>query len=37
MPTIQQLIRFARKKIVNKTKAPALKICPQSYSSGLNC
>nr|YP_009310750.1 ribosomal protein S12 [Oedocladium carolinianum]AOT84328.1 ribosomal protein S12 [Oedocladium carolinianum]UCS09758.1 ribosomal protein S12 [Oedocladium carolinianum] len=29
MPTIQQLIRFARKKIVNKTKAPALKICPQ--------
>nr|QUO99027.1 ribosomal protein S12 [Oedogonium sp. 260-2_chl] len=29
MPTIQQLIRLARKKIVNKTKAPALKICPQ--------
>jgi small subunit ribosomal protein S12 len=29
MPTIQQLIRFARKKIINKTKAPALKSCPQ--------
>lgn len=29
MPTIQQLIRSARKKIVNKTKAPALKTCPQ--------
>jgi small subunit ribosomal protein S12 len=29
MPTIQQLIRSARKKIFNKTKSPALKACPQ--------
>nr|YP_010733674.1 ribosomal protein S12 [Gayralia brasiliensis]YP_010733748.1 ribosomal protein S12 [Monostroma nitidum]WEG92945.1 ribosomal protein S12 [Gayralia brasiliensis]WEG93019.1 ribosomal protein S12 [Monostroma nitidum] len=29
MPTIRQLINFARKKIVKKTKAPALKACPQ--------
>ena len=29
MPTIQQLIRSARKKILNKTKSPALKACPQ--------
>ena len=29
MPTIQQLIRSARKKIVDKKKAPALKACPQ--------
>ena len=29
MPTIQQLIRSARKKISNKTKSPALKACPQ--------
>lgn len=29
MPTIQQLVRSARKKIVNKTKSPALKACPQ--------
>lgn len=29
MPTIQQLIRFSRKKINNKTKTPALKACPQ--------
>lgn len=29
MPTIQQLIRSARKKITNKTKSPALKSCPQ--------
>lgn len=29
MPTIQQLIRSAREKMVNKTKAPALKACPQ--------
>nr|YP_009538351.1 ribosomal protein S12 [Capsosiphon fulvescens]AWX64040.1 ribosomal protein S12 [Capsosiphon fulvescens]AYV89957.1 ribosomal protein S12 [Capsosiphon fulvescens] len=29
MPTIQQLVRSAREKMINKTKAPALKSCPQ--------
>ena len=29
MPTIQQLIKFARKKMTDKPKAPALKSCPQ--------
>lgn len=29
MPTIQQLVRDARKKIRNKTKSPALMACPQ--------
>jgi small subunit ribosomal protein S12 len=29
MPTIQQLIRDARKKIITKTKSPALVLCPQ--------
>ena len=29
MPTIQQLIRSARKRISKKTKAPALKSCSQ--------
>nr|AKZ21109.1 ribosomal protein S12 [Prasiola crispa] len=29
MPTIQQLIRSARKEISKKTKSPALKSCPQ--------
>ena len=29
MPTIQQLIRFHRKKITPRTKSPALKSCPQ--------
>ena len=29
MPTIQQLIRSARKKISKKTKTPALQFCPQ--------
>lgn len=29
MPTINQLIRHGRKKIVNKTKSPALQSCPQ--------
>ena len=29
MPTIQQLVRLNRKKIVNVTKSPALKACPQ--------
>lgn len=29
MPTIEQLIRFPRKIIQKKTKAPALKFCPQ--------
>ena len=30
MPTINQLVRNARKKKVSKTKAPALKGCPQA-------
>jgi small subunit ribosomal protein S12 len=29
MPTIQQLIRIGRKKLIKKTKSPALKACPQ--------
>ncbi len=29
MPTVQQLIRKSRKKIIKKTKSPALKSCPQ--------
>ena len=29
MPTIQQLVQSARKKIVKKTKSPALQSCPQ--------
>ena len=29
MPTIQQLIRSARKKMTKKTKSPALESCPQ--------
>ncbi len=29
MPTINQLIRFGRTQIKNKTKSPALKSCPQ--------
>ena len=29
MPTIQQLVRSARKAILTKTKSPALKSCPQ--------
>jgi len=29
MPTIQQLMKSARKKISKKTKSPALKSCPQ--------
>jgi small subunit ribosomal protein S12 len=29
MPTIQQLVHSARTKIINKTKSPALKACPQ--------
>jgi len=29
MPTIQQLVKSARKKLSNKTKSPALKACPQ--------
>jgi small subunit ribosomal protein S12 len=29
MPTVQQLIRKPRKKIIKKTKSPALKNCPQ--------
>lgn len=29
MPTISQLVRNGRKKVVNKTKSPALKSCPQ--------
>lgn len=29
MPTIQQLIRLGRKKVVEKSKSPALSECPQ--------
>ena len=29
MPTISQLIRHGRKKVLTKNKAPALKQCPQ--------
>jgi small subunit ribosomal protein S12 len=29
MPTLQQLIRFGRKRFLKKTKVPALKNCPQ--------
>ena len=29
MPTIQQLVRKGRKKLVEKSKAPALDACPQ--------
>lgn len=29
MPTINQLIRKPRKKVIYKTKSPALKACPQ--------
>jgi small subunit ribosomal protein S12 len=29
MPTIQQLVRLNRSKVVNFTKTPALKACPQ--------
>ncbi len=29
MPTIQQLIRLPRKTLIQKTKSPALKNCPQ--------
>jgi small subunit ribosomal protein S12 len=29
MPTINQLVRYGRKKVVDKCKTPALKSCPQ--------
>jgi small subunit ribosomal protein S12 len=29
MPTINQLVRFGREKLVSKTKSPALQSCPQ--------
>ena len=29
MPTINQLVRKGRRKVVNKTKSPALQSCPQ--------
>lgn len=29
MPTISQLVRKGRKRVVNKTKSPALQRCPQ--------
>ena len=29
MPTINQLVRKGRKRIINKTKSPALMKCPQ--------
>jgi len=29
MPTLQQLVRLGRKRLINDTKSPALKRCPQ--------
>lgn len=29
MPTLEQLLRFQRKRTKKKTKSPALKLCPQ--------
>lgn len=29
MPTINQLVRYERKKVMKKTKSPALSCCPQ--------
>ncbi len=29
MPTISQLVRNGREKVFNRTKSPALKMCPQ--------
>nr|YP_009532711.1 ribosomal protein S12 [Pedobesia claviformis]AYC65313.1 ribosomal protein S12 [Pedobesia claviformis] len=29
MPTLQQLVRRSRQKVINKTKSPALQSCPQ--------
>lgn len=29
MPTVEQLIRFKREKVLGKNKSPALKKCPQ--------
>jgi small subunit ribosomal protein S12 len=29
MPTLEQLLRFQRKRTLKKTKSPALKFCPQ--------
>ncbi len=29
MPTIAQLVKHGRKRVLNKTKSPALKNCPQ--------
>ncbi|MEK7271804.1 MAG: 30S ribosomal protein S12 [Nitrospirota bacterium] len=29
MPTIAQLVKNGRKKMLNRTKSPALKMCPQ--------
>lgn len=29
MPTVQQLVRFRRKKVNRKIKTPALRFCPQ--------
>ncbi|MBI5142769.1 MAG: 30S ribosomal protein S12 [Nitrospirae bacterium] len=29
MPTISQLVRNGREKVISKTKSPALKACPQ--------
>jgi ribosomal protein S12 len=36
MPTIEQLIRFNRIKLVNKNKSPALKKCPQKKAIFCN-
>jgi len=29
LPTIAQLVKYGRKKVVERTKSPALKMCPQ--------
>ena len=35
MPTIQQLIKSARKRLSKKTKSPALQNCPQKLGTCL--
>ena len=35
MPTISQLVRNGREKIFNRTKSPALKMCPQKQKKSI--
>ena len=35
MPTINQLVRRERKKLIDKTKSPALMDCPQRLTNGF--